>query len=178
MHEAIQVEKKYHATLHLFNQSQQLPKLECTPNHFLETTHTQQQYENNEAFQKNKCTNQKPNPDETKMSKNEKKEFEESSNANYDFHWPDGNISFQVPNSQLMEDGWAYFGYALCPLYSTKATLSCHHSIHYYCLGVHKCHVEGCPFLQWPKQQQGKRTGAPPKEENYHCPKHPDQDLE
>ena len=26
------------------------------------------------------------------------KESEESSNAFYDFHWPDGNISFHVPN--------------------------------------------------------------------------------
>ena len=45
-------------------------------------------------------------------------------------------------------------------------------------LGVHKCHVEGCPFLQWPKQPQRKKMGAPPKEGKYRCPKHPDQDLE
>ena len=121
LHEAIQVEKKYHATLHVFNQSQQQPKPECTPNPFLERTHTRQHYENNEAFQKNESII-KTNPEEIKISKNEKKESEESSNANSDFHWPDGNISFQFPSSQLMEDGWAYFRYALCPLYSTKAT--------------------------------------------------------
>ena len=48
-------------TLHLFNHSQEQPKLECTPNHFLETTHTQQHYENNDAFDKNESINQKPN---------------------------------------------------------------------------------------------------------------------
>ena len=64
MHEVIQVEKKYQATLHLFNQSQEQPKLECTPDHFLETTYTQQHYENNEAFKKNESINQKPNPEE------------------------------------------------------------------------------------------------------------------
>ena len=77
-----------------------------------------------------------------------------------------------------MEDGHAYFGYALCPLYSTKATHTQSHSIHYYCLGVCKCYVEGCPFLQQPKQPQIKKMGAPPKEGKYCCPKDPDQDLE
>ena len=71
MHDAIQVEEKYHAALHLFNRSQEQPKLECTPDHFLEMTHTQQHYENNEAFKKNESINQKPNPEEIKMSKNE-----------------------------------------------------------------------------------------------------------
>ena len=72
MHEAVQVEKKYQATLHLFNQSQEQPKLECTPDHFLEATPTQQHYENNEAFKKNESINQKPNPEEIQMSKNGK----------------------------------------------------------------------------------------------------------
>ena len=72
---------------------------------FPETTHTQQHHENNETIQKDESINQKPSPKEIKMSKHEIKESKESSNANYDFHWPDGNISFQVPNSQLMEDG-------------------------------------------------------------------------
>ena len=72
-----------------------------------------------------------------------KKEYEECSNTNNEFHWPDGNISFQVPNSQLMEHGWAYSRYALCPLYSAKATPTQCHSIHYYCYGFHKCCVEG-----------------------------------
>ena len=60
MHDAIQVEEKYHAALHLFNRSQEQPKLECTPDHFLEMTHTQQHYENNEAFKKNESINQNP----------------------------------------------------------------------------------------------------------------------
>ena len=98
MHEATQVKKKYHVTLHLFNQSQQQPKLECTPNHFLETTHTQQHSENNEAFQINKSINQNPIQRRLGCPKMEKR-TEESSNEYYDLYWPDGNISFQVPNT-------------------------------------------------------------------------------
>ena len=164
LHEAIQVEKKYQATLHLFNQSQEQPKLECTPDHFLETTHTQQHYERNEAFKKNESINQKS------LCLAMKKVSEESSNANYEFHWPDGNISFQFPNSQLMEDGHAYFRYALYPLYSTKATHTQSHSIHYYCLGVDKCYVEGCPFLQQPKQPQRKKMGVHQRKESIAAP--------
>ena len=33
-------------------------------------------------------------------------------------------------------------------------------------------------LLQWPKQPQRMRMGAPPKAGNYYCPKHPNEDLE
>ena len=86
MHEAIQAENKYHKTIHLYNQSQQQQKLECTPKHILKTTHTQQHHENNQTIQKDESINQEPSPEETKMSKKWGKESEESSSANYAFH--------------------------------------------------------------------------------------------
>ena len=54
-----------------------------------------------------------------------------------------GKHFFSSPKLTVDGKFWAYFRYALCPLYSAKTTPTCHDSIHDYCLGVHKCCVEG-----------------------------------
>lgn len=90
--------------------------------------------------------------------------------------WPDGNFSFDVPESHLMQSGMPYFGWTLVHMKTKRGANTNVVKRTFYCLGVYKCAI--CAFVAKPQQPKSKRFGAPGKTPRYVCINHPTQPLE
>jgi len=87
------------------------------------------------------------------------------------FFWPDGTCAFQYPAEVLAKTRAAKFGYVYCH-YSTKKTKEGKITRRSYCLGVYKCPIAGCTWVEKPQQPLSKHIGARSPPCKYRCPVH------
>ena len=83
-------------------------------------------------------------------------------------------MDITVPKEKLEKERInSTFGWSFCHLDTGKRNKQGNCRRTYYCLGVYKCPVEGCQFVEFPRQlRRGKRFGAPPPPAKYKCQQH------
>ena len=111
-------------------------------------------------------------------STSQESKAESSSGGNLsvdEIHWPDGNVSFEVPTEHLKRSGLPHFGWAMAHLTTDELKNGTVKSV-WFCIGTFACASQGCAWRQRPHHPLSKSYFAKPPPCKWKCGAHPHLD--